>query len=96
MANSRRPEFCEICDKKSFLIVLKCSHKICLDCKIMIKKVEKENGKCPWCRIRFQPWNGLVEIQKKKTVIDWSQYTPDFEPEPMAYNCELHEELAWR
>lgn len=105
MSNSRRPELCEICDKKSFLLVLKCSHKICLDCKVMIKKVEQENCKCPFCRIPFQGSLKVIDYcptkQKQEILnidsliadLNWEIYSSD---KTIEYNSDLHEELAWK
>ena len=101
MKNIRRPQICEICNKKSFLTTLKCSHCICLDCKKMVRKVEKDNAKCPWCRYYFQPVKA-IEFNKAKEKenleqliadINWELYsTPTKEVE---YDCELHESAIW-
>lgn len=71
MPLTRRPELCEICDKIKFLSSLKCQHRICLECKMAIAKIE-ERPKCPYCRIQFCEKKKVIESREefKKKVED--------------------------
>lgn len=59
-----KPMLCEICDKTKFLSSLKCSHQICLDCKISIAKAE-HTAKCPYCRIPFKVHAKVIETREQ-------------------------------
>ncbi len=104
MSLRRKTETCEICNKKKFLTSLTCHHKICLECKIMIKKIEL-NPKCPYCRILFDPNRKVIEedplhkckqspqdINKIIADLNWEAYSNKKEFE---YNSELDERRIW-
>lgn len=100
----RTTELCEICDKKKFILSLRCQHKICLDCKLMIKKVEP-NPKCPFCRVLFDENAKVIEEPKHKhkqmTRLDVDQLIADLNWElysgkkEIEYNSEFDEGRAW-
>lgn len=97
-----KPMLCEICDKKKFLNCLSCNHKICLECKIAIKKIEP-NPKCPFCRVLFNPSKKVIEEQYKQIItpfnidqliadVNWELYSGKKETE---YDSELDEIRVW-
>lgn len=59
-----KPMLCQICDKNKFLSSLKCAHRICIDCKISIAKVEPI-PKCPYCRIQFKVHAKVIETREQ-------------------------------
>lgn len=104
MSLIRKKTECEICRNKKFLNSLTCDHKICLDCKIMIKKIEI-NPKCPYCRILFDPSKKVIESDSKEKYaqspfdinqliadLSWEAYSSDKRNE---YNSELDENRIW-
>lgn len=104
MSLRRTTEMCEICKKKKFLCSLSCQHKICLECKVMIKKIEL-NPKCPYCRILFDPKRKVIEEDPshkcKQTPQDINQIIADLNWEAYSskkefeYNSELDEGRIW-
>jgi len=96
----RKKTECQICHNKKFLSRLTCDHKICLDCKIMIKKIEI-NPKCPYCRILFDSNKKVIELdlhEKPFNIneliadLSWEAYSSDKRNE---YNSELDENRIW-